>query len=264
MSKDYVCPHWDWVKFLKILNFSCAAWNSKVFVSVSSVQKARGNSIKRKLFIVFMYHRILASFFSFYKLLWAMLMYKVSTPREHLFLQIPFGSYSSRARASDYLWRPRRDRAVIDGAPGRFSSRLCVCVCARERETDCLLSRAKSGFNPALSFSSSCLFPSATVLRMGLAEGSFQRTCCTRNFRTQPFLFGWEVVRKVAEEMTELSSGYAEGIAPLPCAGSSAFVKMFQQRGVPKSSDEAVRETTASLPHSSLLASTPVLVQDIA
>lgn len=50
-----------------------------------------------------MYHHILAFFLSFYKLLWAMLMYKVSTPHEDLFLQIPFGSYSSRARASDYL-----------------------------------------------------------------------------------------------------------------------------------------------------------------
>lgn len=54
---------------------------------------------------------------------------------------------------------------------------LSVYVCAHKRE--CLLSCAKSGFNPALSFSSSYVFPSAATFQVfgtGLAEGIFQRS----------------------------------------------------------------------------------------
>lgn len=123
---------------------------------------------------------------------------------------------------------------------------LSVYVCAHKRE--CLLSCAKSGFNPALSFSSSYLFPSAATFQVfgtGLAEGIFQR------------------------------SGRSDGRAQLwRHGGNGTTASHWAFCFVPKGScrealmgpDEAVGEATASLPPlwpplPPLVG--PVLVQDV-
>lgn len=75
---------------------------------------------------------------------------------------------------------------VTDCGPGSTSSCLPVC------EGDRLSSFAKSRINPALRFSSSCMFPNAAtfcVFRVGSARGSTHRTSCSGNFRKQSFFF---------------------------------------------------------------------------
>lgn len=133
----------------------------------------------------------------------------------------------------------------MDCAPESFSSYLSVCVCARER--DHLSSPAKSAFKPALSLSSSCVFPNAAtfcVFRAGSAKGSCRRTSCSRNFRARPFFF---FRREAAEVMTELRFEDVEGMAPLHRAGPRAVPKGSGSGALPDPA-EAVREVTASPP----------------
>lgn len=52
--------------------------------------EARGNSVKRKIFLVLMYHHVLIVFLLFHKLLWAVLVYKVYISWGFVF-EIPFG-----------------------------------------------------------------------------------------------------------------------------------------------------------------------------
>lgn len=135
----------------------------------------------------------------------------------------------------------------MDCAPESFSSYLSVCVCARER--DHLSSPAKSAFKPALSLSSSCVFPNAAtfcVFRAGSAKGSCRRTSCSRNFRARPFFF---FRREAAEVMTKLRFEDVEGMAPLHRAGPRAVLKGSGSGALPDPA-EAVREVTASPPPS--------------
>lgn len=108
------------------------------------------------------------------------------------------GLHSSRARARDYLWQPRRAMNCNRLCPWElFFLFVCECVRQRDWERERLLSFAKSGFNPTLSFSSSCMFLNAEAFcdfracdfRVGSAKGSFQRTSCSRNFWKKPFFF---------------------------------------------------------------------------
>lgn len=124
------------------------------------------------------HHHILVIFLVFYKIavgytgIQAIHQLRICSSKSLL------GLHSSRTCASDYLWQPRRDRNCNWLCPWElFFLFVCVCVCTRMRERDCLLSFARSGFNPALSFSSSLMLPNAAIFHIfGVesAKGSFR------------------------------------------------------------------------------------------